>query len=33
MQFQEKLMNQTRENDKKPSFKSDFGPFGTNSGH
>ena len=32
MQFQGKLMNQTWENDKKPSFVPDFGPFGTNMG-
>ena len=25
-------MNQTLENSKKPSFRSDFGPFGPNSG-
>ena len=30
MQFQGKLMNQTRENNKKPSFWPDFGPFGQN---
>ena len=30
MQFQEKLINQTWENDKKPSFGPDFGPFGPN---
>ena len=30
MQFQGKLMNQTWENDKKPSFWPDFGPFGQN---
>ena len=30
MQFQEKLMNQTWENDKKKSFGPDFSPFGTN---
>ena len=28
MWFQEKLMNQTRENGKKPSFRSDFDRFG-----
>ena len=33
MQFQEKLMNQTWENGKKPSFGFDFDPFGPNSGH
>ena len=32
MQFQGKLMNQTRENDKKPSFGLDFGHFGLNFG-
>ena len=32
IQFQEKLMNQTWENGKKPSFKPDFGPFGPNLG-
>ena len=32
MQFQGKLMNQAWENDKKPSFGSDFGSFGPNSG-
>ena len=32
MQFQGKLMNQTVENIKKPSFGSDFGPFAQNSG-
>ena len=31
MQFQWKLMNQTWENGKKPSFGPDFGPFGLNS--
>ena len=31
MQFQEKLMNQTWENGKKPSFKPGFGPFGLHS--
>ena len=30
MSFQEKLMNQTRENGKKPSFRSDFDCFGPN---
>ena len=30
MQFQRKLMNWTWENDKKPSFKPNFGPFGQN---
>ena len=30
MQFQGKLMNQTWENGKKPSFGTDFGPFGPN---
>ena len=30
MQFQEKLMNQTWENRKKPSFETDFDPFGPN---
>ena len=33
MQFQRKLMNQTWENRKKPSFEPDFGPFGPNLGH
>ena len=32
VQSQGKLMNQTRENDKKPSFEPDFGPFSPNSG-
>ena len=32
MQFQEKLMNQTWENSKKPDFGPDFGPFGLNFG-
>ena len=32
MQFQGKLMNKTGENGKKPSFKSNFGPFGPYSG-
>ena len=32
MQFQGKLMSQTWENDKKPSFASNFGSFGTNLG-
>ena len=32
MQYQEKLMNQTRENGKKPNSGPDFGPFGPNSG-
>ena len=32
MQFQEKLMNQTWENSKKPNFGPDFGPFGLNFG-
>ena len=32
MQFQGKQMNQTWENDKKPSFGPDFGPFGPNAG-
>ena len=32
MQFQGNLMNQTEENGKKPSFRSNFGPFGPNSG-
>ena len=31
-QFQEKLMNQTWENSKKPSFRADFGPFDLNLG-
>ena len=31
MQFQGKLMNQTRENCKKPSFGPNFGPFDSNS--
>ena len=33
IQFQVKLMNQTWENGKKPSFEPDFGPYGPNSGH
>ena len=33
MQFQGKLMKQTWENGKKPSFESDFGSFGPNLGH
>ena len=33
MQFQGKLMKQTWENGKKPSFEPNFGPFGSNSGH
>ena len=32
MQFQEKLMNQTWENDKKPSCQPNFDPFGQNLG-
>ena len=32
MQFQGQLMNQTRENGKKPSFRTNFGPFGPNLG-
>ena len=32
MQFQGKLMNQTWENGNKPSFKTNFGPFGPNLG-
>ena len=32
IQFQGKLMNQTSENDKKPSFRPNFGPFGPNLG-
>ena len=32
MQFQGKILNQTWENDKKPSFGTDFGPFGWNLG-
>ena len=32
MQFQGKLMNQTWENGKKPSFAPDFGQFGPNLG-
>ena len=32
MQCQGKLMNQTTENGKKPSFGSDFDPFGPNVG-
>ena len=32
MQQQRKLMNQTWENDKKPSFGPDFGPFDPNLG-
>ena len=32
MQFQGKLTNQTRENGKKPSFGTDFFPFGPNLG-
>ena len=30
MQFQGKLTNQTRENGKKPSFRTNFAPFGPN---
>ena len=30
MKFQGKLMNQISENDKKPSFETDFGPFSSN---
>ena len=30
MKFQGTLMNQNWENDKKPSFGTDFGPFGPN---
>ena len=30
MQFQGKLMNQTWENGNKPSFGTNFGPFGQN---
>ena len=30
MQYQRKLINQTWENDRKPSFGPDFGPFGPN---
>ena len=33
MQLQGKLMNQTWENSKKPSFWPDFGPFGPNLGY
>ena len=33
MQLQGKLMSQTWENDKKPSFGTNFGPFGPNLGH
>ena len=32
MQFQGKLINQTWENGEKPSFGTDFGPFGPNLG-
>ena len=32
MHFQRELMNQTWENDKKPSFGPDFGPFDPNLG-
>ena len=32
MQFKEKIVNQTWENDKKPNFKPDFGLFGLNLG-
>ena len=32
LQFQGKLMNQTWENGKKPSFSPNFGPFGQNMG-
>ena len=32
MQFQGQIMNQTWENDEKPSFRLDFGPFGPNLG-
>ena len=32
MEFQGNLMNQTLENDKKPSFRSHFGPFDLNLG-
>ena len=32
MYFKEKLMNQTWENGKKPSFRTDFGTFGPNLG-
>ena len=32
VQFQGKLMNQTSENGKKPSFGPNFGPFGPNRG-
>ena len=32
MQFQENLMNETRENGKKSSFKPDFGSSGSNLG-
>ena len=32
MQLEGKLMNQTSKNDKKPSFGSNFDPFGPNSG-
>ena len=33
MQLQGKLMSQTWENDKKPSFGTNFGLFGPNLGH
>ena len=33
MQFQGRIMNQTWENAKKPSFGPNFGPFGPNLGH
>ena len=33
MQFRGKLINQTCENSKKPSFGPDFGPFGPNFSH
>ena len=32
MQFEGKIMNQTWENSKKPSFESNLGPFGKNLG-
>ena len=32
MQFKVKVINQTSENGKKPNFRSDFDPFGSNLG-
>ena len=32
VQFQDKLMIQTQENDNKPHFRPDLGPLGSNSG-